>query len=530
MTKPLILVILDGFGLSPITEGNAVYQAKTPFLDWAISAAPKAMLHASGSEVGLDWGEMGNSEVGHLNLGTGRIVMQDLPRINRAIEDGTFFENQVLKDLANRLKKTKGTLHVLGLASSGGVHAHLNHLLAMLEFAHREKITRVALHLISDGRDTPPQTLIKDLSKIKEALAHQRLGTIASLTGRYYAMDRDKRWERTEKAYQAIVLGRGRTAVSIEAALAAGEEAHETDEFILPTVIVDSRGQPLAPLRAHDSLIFTNYRPDRARQLAQALTDKNFTAFKRAASPVESFVSFSSYGQEASAGVDVAFFAPPTAKQLGEIIAAAGLTQFHIAETEKYAHVTYFFNGGLETPFPMEERLLVASPKVATYDLRPEMSAAGVTQGLIKRLKKSPPQFTVVNYANSDMVGHTGDLKKTIVAIQTIDEQLLAVQKATAALEATLIVTADHGNAEQLIHPETHEIDKEHTTNPVPCFLIPPELKFTHLPASREKIDQIQFAAQSPVGVLADIAPTILDYLELEKPPEMTGASLKGLV
>jgi 2,3-bisphosphoglycerate-independent phosphoglycerate mutase len=528
--SPLILVILDGFGLSPITEGNPVYHAKTPFLDWAIATAPKAMLHASGSEVGLDWGEMGNSEVGHLNLGTGRIVMQDLPRINRALEDGTFFANQVMKDLAARLVKNKGTLHVIGLASTGGVHAHLNQLLAMLDFARREKLSRVALHLISDGRDTPPKTLIKDLPKINEAIKKFGVGVIASLSGRYYAMDRDQRWDRTEKAYHAIVDGKGREALTAEVALQLAETAKETDEFITPTVLVDAQGQAVAPFGEHDGVIFTNYRPDRARQLAQALTDKSLTGFARARGPVESFVSFSSYGQEASAGVDVAFFAEPSTKQLGELVASAGLSQFHIAETEKYAHVTYFFNGGLEPPFPKEERLLIPSPKVATYDLKPEMSAAGVTQGLLKRLKKSPPALLVVNYANPDMVGHTGDYAKTIRAVETVDAQLLEIRQAAAALGATLIVTADHGNAEQLIHPETHEIDKEHTTNPVPCFLIPSELQFAPVAETAEKIDQIQFAAQSPAGVLADIAPTILDFLDLEKPPEMTGASLRGLV
>ena len=528
--NPLILIILDGFGLSPITEGNAIYHAKTPFLDWAIASVPKAMLHASGSEVGLDWGEMGNSEVGHLNLGTGRIVMQDLPRINRAIEDGTFFANQVLKDLAERLRKNKGTLHLIGLASTGGVHAHLNHLLAMLDFARREKLTKVALHLISDGRDTPPKTLVKDLSKIQEAIQKTGLGVIATVSGRYYAMDRDKRWDRTEKAYHAIVSGQGRTAVTAEEALAGAEKAQETDEFITPTVIVDDKGHPVARITGHDGVIFTNYRPDRARQLAQVLTDKTFTGFTRPTGPVESFVSFSSYGQEASAGVDVAFFAPPTSKQLGEIVAQAGLPQFHIAETEKYAHVTYFFNGGLEPPYPKEERLLIPSPRVATYDLKPEMSAAGVTAGLLKRLKKSPPALSVVNFANPDMVGHTGDLKKTVLAVQAVDAQLLEIQKAAAALKATLVVTADHGNAEQLIHPETHEIDKEHTTNPVPCFFISSDLTFAAVSVGTNKIDQIQFAAQSPAGVLADIAPTVLDYLGLEKPSEMTGASLRGLV
>lgn len=528
--KPIVLVILDGFGLSPISEGNAVLQAKTPFLDWAISSAPKAMLHASGSEVGLDWGEMGNSEVGHLNIGTGRIVMQDLPRINRALEDGSFFSNRVLQDLAAGLRKRKGTLHVIGLASTGGVHAHLHHLLALLDFAQQENVPRVALHLIADGRDTPPKTLIKDLPTIEKKIATAKIGEIASITGRYYAMDRDKRWDRTEKAYQAIVRGIGRTAPDAAAAVAAAETANETDEFITPTVILGAAGRPRAAVAASDAVIFTNYRPDRARQLAAALTMKEFTSFTRPAGPVSTFVSFSSYGQEASPGVDVAFFAPTATKQLSRLIAEANLSQFHVAETEKYAHVTYFFNGGIEQPFALEERVLVPSPKVATYDLKPAMSASTVTAAVLKRLKQSPPALSVVNYANPDMVGHTGNLKKTIEAIETVDAQLVALSQAASALGAHLVVTADHGNAEQLIHPETHDIDKEHTTNPVPYFLIAPGLTYTPVTVTAEKIDQVQLAATPPIGVLADIAPTILDFLGLDKPPEMTGQSLKGLV
>ncbi|MEK7461119.1 MAG: 2,3-bisphosphoglycerate-independent phosphoglycerate mutase, partial [Patescibacteria group bacterium] len=330
--------------------------------------------------------------------------------------------------------------------------------------------------------------------------------------------------------YQAIVLGVGRLATTAQAALLAATAANETDEFLSPTVIVDEQGKPVASLKENDAVIFTNYRPDRARQLAAALTEKDFASFKRDHGPVARFVSFSSYGGEASSGVNVAFFAPPMSKQLAELISQAGLSQFHIAETEKYAHVTYFLNGGIEKPFALEERLLIPSPRVATYDLKPEMSASEVTSALLKRLKNNPPRLSVINYANPDMVGHTGNLKMTISAIETIDVQLRQLQSAAKALGANLIITADHGNAEQLIHPETHEIDKEHTTNPVPCFLIPPTLDYAETLGTKEKIDQIQFAAQPPVGVLADIAPTILDFLELEKPSEMTGASLRGLL
>lgn len=528
--KPIILVILDGFGLSPITEGNAIMAAETPFLDWAIARAPKALLHASGSEVGLDWGEMGNSEVGHLNIGTGRIVMQDLPRIDRAIEDGSFFSNAVMQEVAETVKKHHSTLHLIGLASQGGVHAHLNHMLALLDFAKKEKIDRVALHLITDGRDTQPTTFIHDLPKIEAKIAQTGVGVIATIAGRYYAMDRDKRWERIQQAFLAIALGKGRTALSGQDALATATTAKETDEFITPTVITGENGKPLATLGKNDVVIFTNYRSDRARQLASSLVQEEFADFPRAGDRPKLFVSFTSYGQEASSSVKVAFFAPPLVHQLAELIAAAKLPQLHIAETEKYAHVTYFFNGGREESFAGEQRVLVPSPKVATYDEKPEMNAAGVAKEFLKAAKKGLPPFSVLNFANPDMVGHTGDLKQTIRAIETVDAELVTLTKAVQAVDGIMIVTADHGNAEQLIHPETHEIDKEHTTNPVPYFLISKDQPFETVTASADNVEHIQFAATPAVGVLADIAPTILDYLELEKPAEMTGQSLKGLV
>ncbi len=528
--KPVVLAIIDGYGLSPVTDGNAVAMATTPFLDWAIEQAPKAMLHASGSEVGLDWGEMGNSEVGHLNIGTGRIIMQDLPRINKTIEDETFFENGALQTAAERIKKQGGKLHVIGLASSGGVHAHINHMLAMLTFAKKNAIKDVVLHLISDGRDTAAETLVKDLPTIQTALKEFPGAVIGSVSGRYYAMDRDKRWDRIQLAYQAIVVGKGRTAKTAEEALSLAKAAKETDEFLTPTVIVDETGKPVGTIDKKDVVVFTNFRPDRARQLASALVQKEFTDFPRPAGAVNFFVSFTSYGQEPGPDVKVAFFAPETSNQLAAVVAEAGLIQFHIAETEKYAHVTYFLNGGLETAFAKEERLLIPSPKVATYDLEPKMSAPKITEALLKRLQKNPPSLTVINFANPDMVGHTGNLKAAIQAVETVDAQLLKIIEAAQKIGATFIVTADHGNAEQLIHPETQEIDKEHTTNPVPCFIIPPDLPYQAVEADAEKSLQIAFAATPPAGVLADIAPTVIDLLGLEKPAEMTGQSLNGLL
>ncbi len=524
--RPVVLVILDGFGISPISEGNAVMKASTPWLDWAIATVDKALLHASGSEVGLDWGEVGNSEVGHLNLGTGRIVMQDLPRINRAIEDGSFFANAALGQVARKVGR--GTLHVVGLASEGGVHAHLDHLLAMLDFAKQQRIKRVALHLIADGRDTPPTQLGKDVPKIHQSIKVAGVGQIASVSGRFFAMDRDARWERTEAAYRAIVEGKGREAESIEAALDAAEAAKETDEFITPTVITRG-GTPVAPVAHGDVVVFTNFRPDRTRQLSAALTNPDFTEFKRGHGPVSHFVSFTSYGQESTPNIEVAFFAPKVEGQLAAVIAAKGLTQRHLAESEKYAHVTYFLNGGVEAPFAGEQRTLIPSPKVATYDLKPPMSAVAITRQFLSGFKQ-PEDFTVINFANPDMVGHTGNLKATVSAIETVDAQLVSMTKAVQAAGATLIVTADHGNAEQLVNPETKAIDKEHTTNPVPVFIVPPDRPLAPIKASANHAEHIQFAATKPAGVLADIAPTVLDYLGLDKPSAMTGQSLKGLL
>lgn len=525
--KPVILIILDGFGLSPITDGNAVYLAKTPFFEWAIANSSAVSLHASGAEVGLDWGEMGNSEVGHLNIGTGRIVMQDLPRIDRSIEDNTFFANQVLLDLAAVVREKKSTLHVIGIASEGGVHGHLRHMIAVLDFAKREKLASVAFHLITDGRDTPAKQFEKDLPKLDKAIQQFGRGVIASISGRYFAMDRDKRWDRTQKAYHAMVLGEGRTARSAAEAIQIARQARESDEFIVPTVLVDGAGKPLAPIEKHDAVLFTNYRSDRARQLATALTSTKFMDFPRPGDPVSLFASFASYGQEASHSVKVAFFTPPVTNQLADVVAAGSLPQLHVAETEKYAHVTYFLNGGREDKFPKEERILVPSPKVATYDQKPEMSAAEITKKFVERLKHNPPAFSVINFANPDMVGHTGDIRATVRAIEAVDRCLATIADAASGAGATLFITADHGNAEQLINPETHEIDKEHTTNPVPLLCISAGSIKAQSEASKDI--KVQFATQTPVGVLADIAPTVLEVLELPKPAEMTGQSLLSL-
>lgn len=526
--RPVILVILDGFGLSPVLEGNAIALAKTPYLDWLIAAAPKALLHAAGSEVGLDWGEMGNSEVGHLAIGTGQILMQELPRINRAIDDGSFLANTVLVEGAERVKQQNATLHIIGLASQGGVHAHLHHMLALLTFAKKHDLPKVSLHLITDGRDTQPEVIEHDLTEIEMGIKKTGgIARIATVSGRYFAMDRDQRWDRTELAYLAVTKGQGRTATSSKQAIALARDHKETDEFITPTVIT-AAGKPTSTIGPNDLVIATNFRSDRMRQLGSSLVLTQFDKFRRPFPIVDRFISFTSYGLESSPAVRLAFFAPPVKHQLAGVIAERGLSQVHIAETEKYAHVTYFLNGGVEQTFPNEERFLIPSPKVATYDALPAMSAGKIVDQLANRFKQNVPDLTVVNFANPDMVGHSGDLQATIQAITTVNHELGRLAKIARDAGAVLMITADHGNAEQLIHPETHEIDKEHTTNPVPFFLVPPKLEWeeTHLPPATF----LRFAAQPPLGVLADVAPTILDLLEIPKPAEMTGQSLKELL
>lgn len=503
--RPLMLVILDGFGLGHPGEGNAITQGHLPNYHRLMAAYPHTRLKASGEAVGLPAGQMGNSEVGHLNIGAGRIVYQELTRISKAIKDGTFFTNEVLLKAVRGAKERGGALHLMGLVSDGGVHSHLEHLYALLELAQREGMERVYIHAFLDGRDVPPASAAGYLRQVEEECRRRGIGAIATIMGRYYAMDRDRRWERTEKAYRALVAGEGQQFPSAATAIQASYDRDVTDEFVEPSVIT-RLGQPVARICNGDSVIFFNFRADRARQLTRAFVDRDFEPFARPGGRLEiDFVCLTQY--DVTIPAPVAFPPQVLTNVLGEVIANNGLKQLRIAETEKYAHVTFFFNGGVEEPFPGEDRLLIPSPKVATYDQKPSMSAREVTDAVLERLDKY--DFIVLNFANPDMVGHTGDLNAAIAAVETVDECLGRIAAAMEERRAPLLVTADHGNAEEMLEPNG-EPHTAHTSNLVPFILVDAGYRDAAL---RE-------------GALEDVAPTVLDILGLPQPVEMTGKSL----
>ncbi len=514
----LILMILDGFGLSPATRGNATYQAKTPNLDRLVAEYPYTAMTAHGAEVGLSWGEMGNSEVGHMNLGAGRVVLQEATRISDAIATGEFYTNEALVAAFEKAKQGSGTLHLIGIVSPGGVHGHIDHLMALLELAARQRMPKVALHLISDGRDATPKSFQKFFPKL-DAVARKANAQYATVMGRYFAMDRDRRWDRVQAAYAAMVDRKGIEAATVDQALQqAYDTRNETDEFITPTVI--GGNEPDLAIKNGDVVIFSNYRPDRARQLSEALDGEQFQGFTR--QPLElTFVTFSEYGVKLKNNA-VAFPVEEMRNQLAEVLSSANLRQLHIAETEKYAHVTYFFNGGREEPFPLEKRMLIESPKVPTYDQAPAMSAREITKTLLEAYEADGFDVGIVNFANGDMVGHTGNLAATIEGIETIDEAFGLVSQAVEANGDILMITADHGNAEQKIHPDTGDIDKEHTANPVPLILVHP--KYRHKPLDGDV--KMRLMSTNALGILADVAPTVLDLLDVPKPKDMTGQSL----
>jgi 2,3-bisphosphoglycerate-independent phosphoglycerate mutase len=506
--RPVALIVLDGWGYRPETEGNAIALANTPTWDSLWGRGPRTLLEASGLRVGLPEGQMGNSEVGHLNLGAGRVVMQDLVRISSAITDGSFFNNSALTAACRQVKKNDGTLHLMGLIGSGGVHAIDTHLYAMLELAKREGLNRVAIHAFLDGRDTLPKSA---LGFMEELLDHiRKIGSpakIASVSGRYYAMDRDQRWDRTGLAYRAIVLGEGPPVTDPLDAIRKTYEAGKTDEFMLPVVVTEN-GKAVAPMKDGDAVICFNYRSDRMRQIVRALIDPSFDGFDVSRRPKVSVITLTSYDK--TFDVPVAFAPTSMARILAEVLSSRGLDMLKTAETEKYPHVTYFFNGGVEAPFPCEHRVLVPSPKVATYDLMPEMSAAGVTDALVKGITSGEHDFILCNYANADMVGHSGSIPATIKAVETVDQSLARVLTAAESAGMRLIVTADHGNAEMMIDPETGGPHTAHTTNPVPLVVV----------------DWEQEQRLRSGGALCDVAPTILSMLGIEQPPEMTGITL----
>jgi 2,3-bisphosphoglycerate-independent phosphoglycerate mutase len=505
--RPTLLIVLDGWGIREEISYNAIKLAKTPNMTFFEKNFPFTTLQASGLHVGLPDGLMGNSEVGHLNIGAGRIVYQDIVRISRAIQDGSFFSNPVFKDVFDFAKKNGGKVHLLGLLSNGGVHSSFEHLEALIDLSARRGFSNLFVHAFLDGRDTPPKSALSFIEALERKMAHVGVGAIASVSGRYYAMDRDKRWERLEKAYRALVLGEGLKAPSAMEAVQQAYARGESDEFVLPTLICKGE-KPLACIEDGDGVIFFNFRADRARQLTAALTRADFQGFKLP-QPKIAFCSMTEY--DASFSTSVAFPTENLVNTISEVWSKEGLKQFHIAETEKYAHVTYFFGGGREKPFPGEDRLLIPSPKVPTYDLKPEMSALEVTQACLERIYAKTYDCIVMNFANADMVGHTGNLDATIKAVEVVDHCVGQLVNAVLSQGGLIVITADHGNAEIKFDPATGQASTAHTTNPIPFIFVADDFRGFKL---REG------------GILADVAPTILEAQGIAKPVEMTGKSL----
>ena len=502
--KPVMLMILDGWGIAPPSSTNAVTRARTPHLDYYFNRYPHSQLRCSGEAVGLPEGQMGNSEVGHLSIGSGRIIYQSLTRISRAVKDGSLEKNPVLVKAMEEARDGGKKLHLLGLLSDGGVHSHIDHLLGLLAMAQKMGVEKVCVHAFLDGRDTPPQSAAPFLEQVEKACKELGVGQIATVSGRYYAMDRDKRWERIRKVYDCMTGGEALEAPSAAEGLAAAYGAGQTDEFVVPFRVAGVDGK----VEKGDSLIFFNFRPDRARELTHVFTDPEFAGFprKETALPVH-FVSMTEYKK----GLQAAVAFPPEAIKdtLAEVVSRAGLHQLHIAETEKYAHVTFFFNGGREQPFPNEDRILVPSPKVATYDLQPEMSAYLVTEKLQGALAKYLYDLVILNFANPDMVGHTGSLEAAVKALEAVDECVGSLAETVLQKGGALCITADHGNLEEMEDPVTHAPMTAHTTNPVPFLVVGAEP-----------------GTQVEDGGLSDIAPTLLDLLDLPEPEAMTGHSL----
>ena len=507
--KPIMLMILDGWGLGKPGKENAVHIARTPFLDSLLSSRPATRLLCSGKAVGLPAGIMGNSEVGHLNIGAGRVVYQDLLRIDQAIQDGSFFGNRVFRSVIHKVRNQDATLHLMGLVSDGGVHSQITHLFALLDLAKREGLYRIAVHAILDGRDTPPESGAGYLREVQTRMRERGIGALASVCGRYYAMDRDNRWERTEKAHRLYTGAEGRKAADPVQAVHESYLKKETDEFVKPICISDPDGKPVATVKDGDGVIFFNFRADRARQITKAFTDPDADGFQREFIPdLSGYVCMTCYDE--SFALPVAF--PPEKPEdiLGEVISRKGLRQLRIAETEKYAHVTYFFNGGEEKPFPLEDRCLIPSPRdVATYDLKPEMSAFEVTDETLRRLQSNRYDLIILNFANLDMVGHTGVLEAAVKACEVVDACAKIIIQQVLAAGGVALVTADHGNSEKM-QDRSGNVFTAHTLNPVPFVLV----------------DDRRQSVALRQGCLADIAPTILELMGIGQPAKMTGRSL----
>lgn len=501
-------MVLDGYGLSDKTEGNAIAMADTPVMDKLMKEYPFVKGNASGSYVGLPDGQMGNSEVGHMNIGAGRIIYQDLTRITKAIADGDFFKNEELLAAMENCKKNNSDLHLFGLLSSGGVHSHISHVYGLLEMAKKNGVSNVYVHAFLDGRDTPPASGKDFVAQLEEKMAEIGVGKVASLAGRYYAMDRDNNWDRVEQAYRSLTTGEGKQAESAVAAMEASYAENVTDEFVVPTVITEN-GKPLSVVKENDSVIFFNFRPDRAREMTRAFCDDKFTGFDRPFLKL-TFVCFKDY-DESIPNKLIAFEKESIANTFGEYLAKCGKKQLRLAETEKYAHVTFFFNGGVEDPNVDEFRLLVNSPKdVPTYDLKPEMSAPEVGMDLVEAIKSDKYDVIVINFANPDMVGHTGVIPAAVKAVEKVDELVGKAVQAVKDVDGVLFICADHGNAEKMIDYETGAPHTAHTTNPVPFILVNYDDSYTLRDG----------------GSLCDIAPTLIQIMGLNQPAEMTGKSL----
>lgn len=506
--KPTVLMILDGYGLNDKKEGNAVYEARTPVMDSLMKEYPFVKGNASGLAVGLPDGQMGNSEVGHMNMGAGRIVYQELTRITKEIEDGDFFRNEALLAAMKNARENDSAVHFMGLLSDGGVHSHITHLYGLLEMAKREGINKVYVHCFLDGRDTPPASGKGYIEELQKKMKEIGVGEIATVAGRYYAMDRDNRWDRVKLAYKALTSGEGVKGTDAAQAVQASYDNDKTDEFVLPTVI-EKDGKPVATINDKDSVVFFNFRPDRAREITRTFCDDEFKGFERTVRPHVTFVCFTDYDDTIQNKL-VAFHKVQLHNTFGEYLASHNMTQARIAETEKYAHVTFFFNGGVEEPNKGEDRILVKSPKVATYDLQPEMSAPQVCEKLLEAIRSGKYDVIVINFANPDMVGHTGVEAAAVKAVETVDECVGKAVKAIKEVNGQMFICADHGNAEQLKDYETGAPFTAHTTNPVPFILVNADPKYK----LREG------------GCLADIIPTLIELMGMEQPEEMTGKSL----
>lgn len=510
-TFPLVLIVLDGWGLREREDHNAIALARTPVFQELLSRFPHTSLIASGEPVGLPAGQMGNSEVGHMNMGAGRVVYQDLTRIDKSIRESDFFRNEALLTAMQPCRDERRALHLIGLLSDGGVHSHQRHLHALVDMARQQGVSRLFVHAITDGRDTSPTGAARYIPLLEQKMSEAGLGRIATVSGRYYAMDRDRRWDRTERAYDAITLGRAEmTAPSAAEIVQRSYAAGVTDEFIRPGVVVDAAGQPAGVIGDGDSVIVFNFRADRARQLTRALAFAAFDGFERKAHPRVRYTTMTEYDQ--TYGLPVAFAAQSFTGSFADALVSAGLANLRLAETEKYAHVTYFFNCGEERPYQAEDRLLVPSPKVATYDLLPQMSAVGITDALVADIAACRHDVVICNFANADMVGHTGILEAAVTAVETLDTCLGRILSTLQTAGGVALVTADHGNAEQMWDEELKSPHTAHTSNPVPFILVDERARGLRL---REG------------GWLRDVAPTMLGLLEVGRPPEMTGRDLR---